>query len=305
MKKWILFFVVVLALVLFFHWQTDANQIAPKDLEFSANENGSVRANPIGAHETSIVSQNEAYENLPEVDLNEIFSRNRGIHYRSIEEIDYDHTLMKMLREALHNFKQFGSTSGGKVTTEFANAESLKESLSQKGEHAILHGIAINPVQLANILGPSFQLVGANDQAKFIPNLGWSGYVQFLSDATNNRHVELSEEQLETELGDGADSIIEFNNALVGNTPAFLQMVKDENGYSVHSMEWHDGERVFILATKNFVESSVVSLAKQIQDSYRMLPHGGWKTPYRLDPSNPLHRLAIQRNQQELRQPTR
>ena len=76
MKKWILFVVVVLALVLFFHWQTDANQIAPKDLEFSANENGSVRANPIGAHETSIVSQNEAYENLPEVDLNEIFSPN-------------------------------------------------------------------------------------------------------------------------------------------------------------------------------------------------------------------------------------
>jgi len=104
-----------------------------------------------------------------------------------------------------------------------------------------------------------------------------------LSDATNNRHVELSEEQLETELGDSADSITEFNSALVGNTPAFLQTMKDENGNNVHSIQWHDGERVFILITKNFEESSVVSMAKQIQDNYRMSPHGGWKTPYRLD----------------------
>ena len=235
------------------------------------------------------------------VDVDEIFTREGGLSYRSIDQLIHNPDLVKQLREDLENFKKYGSIGKGQVTIEFSTTQDLKDALNQKGLTTVMSELAIKPVSIATILGDEFRLVGANTQGKLISTRGWNGFFQTLTDDQSGRQVELSEFQIETRLGDSTEIVTEFLNDMVGNTPAFVQTMKDRDDKNVYSIQWSDGDRSFTLNTKSFDKADSLALASSVLDQYRLLAHEGWKTPYFLDPSNPLHRLAIQRDQQRVK----
>lgn len=237
-------------------------------------------------------------DDLFPADPEEIFEKPSGIAYKSIDQLEYEPELMKQVREELDNFRKYGSIGKGLTTIEFAKTQDLKESLNQKGLHSILNGLAFNPVHMTSILGSEFKLVGANDQGKLINGRGWNGYFQALSDENAVRQIELSESQIETKLGDGAEVISEFLNEKIGDVPASVQAMRDAEGRDVLSIQWSDDERMFTLNTKSFEKPEALALATSVLERYRLLPYQGWKSPYILDPSNALHRVAIQRDRQ-------
>lgn len=261
--------------------RTASGRIATDRLDFA---NPFVSADPIDA--------------LNPADPDEIFPGRGGFVYRSIDDISHDPELLKQLREDLNNFRKYGSLGKGKTTIEFEKTQDLKESLNKKGINSIVDGLAFNPVHLINVVGSNYAMIGADDQGKLISGRGWNGFFQSFEDASTGRQIELSESQIETLLGDETEVIEEFLNDKVGDIRASVQAMKDATGNDVYSIQWDDGDRSFTLNTKALSKQEAMALATLILDRYRLLPHKGWKTPYVLDPNNPLHRIAIQRDQQ-------
>jgi hypothetical protein len=234
---------------------------------------------------------------LPFVDVEEVFQGPMGLTYRTFDQLEYEPELLTQIRKEIEDFKQHGSSGNMLVTWQFSATEDLKNVLNQKGLYTLLHGLAFEPVQLTRLVDPGLKLVGAEDHNKLIPSKGWTGFVQSLEDTSSGRGVEFSETQLETQLGDSEVIIEEFLNDRVGDVRASVQVMKDDQGRMVHSIEWAEGERTFKLHTRLISREESLSLAGQILAQYRSLPYQGWKTPFVLDPNIPLHRLAIQRQQ--------
>lgn len=259
---------------------------------------------PSGAAETKSaepsrrVAASDPIESLNPVDPDETFPGRGGFVYRSINDATHEPELLRQVKEELDNFKKHGSIGKGKTTIEFENTQDLKEALGKKGISALINGLAFNPTQISNIAGSGFSMIGADDQGKMIPGRGWNGFFQSYEDATTARQLELSESQIETLLGDETEVIEEFLNDKVGDVRASVQVMKDDQGRDVYSIQWNDGDRSFTLNTKSFSREESMALALTILERYRLLPYKGWKTPYFLDPNNPLHRTAIRRDQQ-------
>lgn len=247
----------------------------------------------------SVISS-DPIDTLNPADPDEIFPGQGGFFYRSINDISHDPALLQQLKEDLDNFKKHGSIGKGRTTIEFENTQELKEALSRKGINSIVDGLAFNPVHLVNVAGSGFVMIGADDQGKMISGRGWNGFFQSFEERATGRQIELSESQIETQLGDETEIIEEFINDKVGDVRASVQVMKDGEGNDVYSIQWNDGDRSFTLNTKSFSRGEAMALSAVVLDRYRMLPYRGWKTPYALDPNNPLHRIAIQRDQQRL-----
>lgn len=237
-------------------------------------------------------------DSLNPVDPDETFPGQGGFVYRSINDANHEPELLKQVQEDLDSFKKYGSIGKGKATIEFESTQDLKDALSKKGISALINGLAFNPTQIQNIAGSSFAMIGADDQGKMIPDRGWNGFIQSYEDSATGRQLELSESQIETLLGDETEVIEEFLNDKVGDVRASTQVMKDEQGRDVYSIQWNDGDRSFTLNTRSFSKEDSKALATMILERYRLLPYKGWKTPYFLDPNNPLHRIAIRRDQQ-------
>ena len=220
-----------------------------------------------------------------------------GILQKSIEELRRDPRLVEVLRKDLDAVNAHGSISKGLQTIEFSSTNSLKESLVRHGEASLIDDLAFVPVLMMSVLGSRFELIGADTHGKLIGGRGWGGYVQSLADGHSGIQIELIELQIESALGDTVEVVTEFLNDKVGGVRAFVQKVKDGVGADVYSIQWSDGERSFTLNTKSLARSESLAMASVILERYRGMPHQGWKSPYVLDSENPLHRLAIQRNQ--------
>ncbi|MEZ5645659.1 MAG: hypothetical protein R3E99_10965 [Burkholderiaceae bacterium] len=172
----------------------------------------------------------------------------------------------------------------------------LKDALNEKGLESMVSGLALQPTLLSGLAGEKFDLVGANEQGKLIPDRGWAGFFQYAENQKSGRQLELSELQIETESGDSVEIIKDFINGSVGNVPASIQRMKDGTGLSVISVEWSEGSRSFTLNTKSISETETMEIARQIQSQYRSLPNQGWQKPYRPDTQKPLHRVITQAN---------
>lgn len=233
------------------------------------------------------------------LDPDELLTGPGGYVYKSVHDITGDPVLVEQLREDLENFQKYGSIGKGKPTIEFEAVKDRAASLERKGLEALLQGLAFNPIQLSKILGPDFSLIGADDQGKFISSKGWNSFIQIAESGTTGKQVELSEFQIESQLGDTTEVIEEFLNGNVADVRAMIQTMKDPAGKMVVSVQWNEGERSFTLNTKSFTLKESTDLAEEVLKQYRSLPHNGWKQPYVLDPENPLHRIAIQKNRQK------
>lgn len=300
MKYWVLALLVVSGALLYF-FENEEYQDFSNLLKTAESIQPSLgRAKVAEPNSTSATRLPDPVESLNPVDPDDIFPGNGGVVYRSINNSNHDPELLKQIREELENFQKYGSIGKGKTTIEFEKTQDLKEALSKKGINSLINGLAFNPTQISNIVGSEFSMIGADDQGKMIPGLGWNGFFQSFENGSTGRQIELSESQIETMLGDETEIIEEFLNAKVGDVRASVQAMKDERGNDVYSIQWDDGDRSFTLNTKSFVKEDSLALATVILERYRLLPHKGWKIPYALDSNNPLHRIAIQRDQQRM-----
>lgn len=274
---------------------------------FDTHDRNSMKAYaPEGVAETARAESSkrdgssDSFESLNPVDPDETFPGQGGFVYRSILDSNHEPGLIEQVKQDLDSFKRYGSIGKGKTTVEFESTQDLRESLDKKGIAALLQGLAFNPTNISNIAGPSFSMIGADDQGKLISGRGWNGFFQSYEDISTGRQLELSESQIEMLLGDETEVIEEFLNDRVGDVRASVQTMKDEQGRDVYSIQWNDADRSFTLNTRSFSKDDSRALATTILERYRLLPFKGWKTPYFLDPANPLHRMAIQRDQQRL-----
>lgn len=215
-----------------------------------------------------------------------------GISYRSVEQLDSDPALQQQMYEDLENFRRYGSLGKGWVTTEFTATTELKKALEAKGLPSMLAGLAFQPVLLSELLVGEVSLAGAVEQGKMVSDLGWAGLFQSALHKDGVRQLELSEVQEEFAVGDSVEVIKEFLNGTVGDVPATIQRMLDEQGAKVFTIEWSELNRTFSLSTKAYDEAEAMELARRIQQRYRELPYAGWRQPYRLDPQRPWHRMA-------------
>lgn len=138
---------------------------------------------------------------------------------------------------------------------------------------------------------------------KFIQGKGWNRLMQSANDPLTGRQVELIENQLESKIGDNVEIFTEFMNTNVGNVKATISTMKNSNGEIVYSIQWADKERTFTLDTLSFKKEEALALAEAILENYRRLPNDGWKTPYVLDPKNPLHRRLLKESADQVNNP--
>lgn len=297
MKYLAFLLILILGASLYFFEHEEDQELIEQQKNVSSNQSA-LDTLKINAPNFSNTAATDPIETLNPVDSDETFPGRGGFVYRSINDLSHEPELLKQLKEDLDNFKKYGSIGKGKTTIEFERTKDLQESLSKKGITSIVNGLAFNPTQIVNVAATEFSLIGADDQGKVIPDRGWNGLFQSFEDSATGRQIELSESQIETLLGDETEVIEEFLNDKVGDVRASVQVMKDSGGSDVFSIQWDDGDRSFTLNTKSFSREESMALATTILERYRMLPYKGWKTPYVLDPNNPLHRIAIQRDLQ-------
>lgn len=206
-----------------------------------------------------------------------------GVTYKQLADIEMPIELRNQLTRDLELFKSTGSMSGGKITTEFINIDDLKENLEKKGLDKIKSGLAMTPVNLGLILTNSYRMIGANDQGKFIGEKGWLGFFQIYKDTNSESMVELSEAQIETEMGDSVQEIIEFVNYQISGYNATIQSLKSDKAEYIFTIHWSVNERTFHLSTKNLSKQQAIETAEKITAQFKTLPNGGWKVPYELD----------------------
>lgn len=251
----------------------------------------------------NILSQSNLGENIFVLDnLAPTGREDRGIIYRSVNELS-DLELKKQIKLEIENFNRYGSVSKGEVTIEFAATDDLKNNLRKKGVSSIKNELAFNPVSLVDSIDSNFVLVGADTMGKFIQGKGWNRLMQSANDPLTGRQVELIENQLESKIGDNVEIFTEFMNTNVGNVKATISTMKNSNGEIVYSIQWADKERTFTLDTLSFKKEEALALAEAILENYRRLPNDGWKTPYVLDPKNPLHRRLLKESADQVNNP--
>lgn len=257
-------------------------------LDRSPSSIPSAAMEPVSPHQGSI----PGLENLPAVTWQELVEGTPGIGFRSIKQLDDDPALMQQMQEDLENFRRYGSIGQGRVTTEFTATDELRKALEANGLPSMLAGLAFQPVLLSDLLPGEVSLIGAVEQGKMVADLGWAGLFQSALHKDGVRQLELSEVQQEFEVGDSVEVIKEFINGTVGDVPATIQRMSDEQGASVFTIEWSEKGRSVSLSTKAYEEAEALELARRIQQRYRELPYAGWRQPYRLDPQRPWHRMA-------------
>ncbi len=216
----------------------------------------------------------------------------RGVKYVPLAQQSLPAEWKAHLQAQLKNLQETGSLSRGKVTHEFALLGSMSESLQKKGLKNLLAQLAIEPSDLGAILGPSYVLVGADSQGKWMEKRGAAGFFQILRNASGNQMVELSENQLDVLGGDGTVLAPEFQNDKVGSFPATMERLTDAQGFTLHNLQWVANDRTFHLTTSNMEADEVRQLAAAITQRFVAMNHGGWRTAYDYDPENPLHRIA-------------
>jgi hypothetical protein len=231
-------------------------------------------------------------ESLPRATWQDLIEGAQGVSFRSIEQLDYEPALMQQMYEDLESFQRYGSIGKGRVTTEFTATAELRKALEANGLPSMLAGLAFQPVLLPDLLSGEASLIGAVEQGKRIEDLGWAGLFQSALHKDGVRQLELSEVQEEFAVGDSVEVIKEFLNGTVGDVPATIQRMLDEQGARVFTIEWTEKNRTFTLSTKAYDEAEALELSRRIQQRYRELPYAGWRQPYRLDPQRPWHRMA-------------
>lgn len=215
-----------------------------------------------------------------------------GVKYLSLEQQQLPAEWKQHLRDQLRNLRETGSLSGGKVTHEFSLLGPMADNLRHKGIDKLRSQLAIQPSDLGRVLGPSFHLVGADVQGKWVEGLGAAGFFQIQRNPTGNQMVELSENQLDVLGGDGTVIAPEFHNDSVGQFPATLEKVLDRDGTPLHNLQWAAKDRTFHLTTRNMTADETRQIAAGITQRLMAMPFEGWRQRYEYDPENPVHRTA-------------
>lgn len=198
----------------------------------------------------------------------------------------------QLLRDQLRNLRETGSLSGGKVTHEFSLLGPMANNLRSQGIDKLRSQLAIQPSDLGRVLGPAFQLVGADVQGKLVEGMGAAGFFQIQRNPTTGQMVELSENQLDVLGGDGTVIAPEFQNETVGQFPATLEHLVDRDGAPLHNLQWVAKDRTFHLTTRNMTADETRQVAAAISQRFLALPFDGWRQRYEYDPENPVHRVA-------------
>ncbi len=217
----------------------------------------------------------------------------RGVKYVPLNEQSLPAEWKTHLQAQLKNLRETGSLSRGKVTHEFASLGPMSENLQKKGLKNLLAQLAIEPSDLRTALGPSYVLVGADSQGKWVEKRGAAGFFQILRNVAGNQMIELSENQLDILGGDGTILAPEFHNDMVMTFPATLEQLVDPQGSPLHNLQWVAKDRIFHLTTRNMESEEVRQLATVITQRFVAMDHGGWRTAYDFDPTNPMHRIAL------------
>jgi hypothetical protein len=219
-----------------------------------------------------------------------------GVSYVPLEQQALPDDVKKLLRENFDRLRATGSSSGGVVTHEFMMADELEKKLRKDGLAKIQASLAITPSELGAALDESFRLTGADSQGKNVSKMGWAGFFQLHKSDDGNRWVELSENQLESAVGDATVFAPELLNERVLDSPASIESLRDKDGSWLFNLQWAAKDRVFHLTTRNMSRQEATQLAARVTQAFLAMPNDGWRTPYLLDPSNNFHQqLAAQR----------
>ncbi len=215
----------------------------------------------------------------------------RGVKYVPLAQQRLPAEWKAHLQTQLDNLRVTGSLNGGRITHEFALLGPLSETLQKKGLSKLLAQLAVEPTDLRAVLGPSYVVIGADVQGKWVEKRGALGFFQILRSVSGNQMVELSENQLDVLGGDGTVVASEFQNDKVGEFPATLERLTDSNGARLHNLQWIAKDRTFHLTARNMDAEEVRQLATAITQQFEAMRFGGWKDRYEYDPENLLHRL--------------
>lgn len=214
-----------------------------------------------------------------------------GVSTVLLKDLQLPPEIKNEFEQRLKLFKSTGSISGGELTHEFSNIDDMKKALKDKNLEKQKAELAIKPINLANILGENYKLIGANTQSKYIPDKGWTGFFQIVENQYSPIMIELSENQLETAAGDGTQRISEFTNEYIDGEPATIEIIKLDKSGNVYNIHWSNNNRLFVLTVKNISRQEALNIAEQITDQFKKMPNEGWKEPYVLDvENNLLHR---------------
>ena len=237
--------------------------------------------------QAGLFSSGPAFEQIP--------SMPPGLHLMPLDQQQMPEEVRHKILEELRNLRETGSTSGGRKTHEFAQTDYLSRQLQAKGYDSLVRDLAIIPSNLIGALGGGWELVGADVQAKLVTGLGWSGFGQVVRAPSSNRMVELSEMQFDVLGGDGAVISPEIFNGTVGQHPATIEVVRDDDGSELFTFSWIVADRRFSMSTKGLTRDEAAAVALRISQAREGMPHNGWQQPYEYNEENPLHRYTRMR----------
>lgn len=221
------------------------------------------------------VSQDFSY---PYVIENAMGSIKPGVNYVPLSEQNLPLELKAKMARDLNNLRNTGSLSGGVTPLGFLRLDEMSGNLEREGKNKLEGALAIIPTNSSTFLSSDAFLLGADVQAKYIPDRGWSGYFQIFKNG--QQFVEISESQFESHVGDGAQQTTDFLNEKIMGYPAVFQYRKINDGSYEFDIQWFVGNRVFDLTTRNFTRQDIFEMARSVTANYLQMPNEGWKSPY-------------------------
>ena len=169
----------------------------------------------------------------------------------------------ELLRK-FNNLNVYGSLSGGKITHEFKYTQKYKSELEKAGGYNKLEQqLAFKPTPLNNYIDNSLKLVGAVTSGTYTENKGFNSLFRTY-DNGNGTKLEINEMYLNPENNMSVEVYKESINHYIGNYPATIERLKDENGTPITNLSWNTKDRNYMLTASNMNEVELDNLAKNI-----------------------------------------
>lgn len=199
----------------------------------------------------------------PEKLFQDINSSETSINYVKIDESGLPPFEIESLKQDYENLNRYGSYSGGVITNEFTKSADFKKALEKNGGiDNILNKLNFVPVDIENILGNNFKLIGADYSGAL--NKGKFNSIFRYYESDDKRKLEINEMYLNPENNYSIDIYQESINFYLSGIPATLQSLKGNKNQEIYSLDFTIKNRVFSISGEGFGYSDFLKINSEI-----------------------------------------
>jgi hypothetical protein len=188
------------------------------------------------------------------------FSRAKdGVIIESVEDGNYSPQEKKEIEDSIENLKRYGSLSGGRMTTEFSNADYNRDTLSTIGIKDILAKVGFQPYDLTQAMSEKGLKLTGSSVGGANNGTGFDSFYR-LYESKDGQKFEVGETKISP-----TETVVtlvkETLNANINGTPALVQHIDNNN---VNSALFVTNGYQYSIASMGMDKNSMLNIASNI-----------------------------------------